>query len=128
MTTHHPSEDEFDASDASLTRFDLVREGARRDGVEIVHYAPRFPVPGTRAERRVVRTILFLFTVAFLAGLAFVVLYIAWPWKWTDENSISRLYTPVLGLSLGLALFAVGFGLVTWGKKLLPEEVSIQDR
>ena len=33
-----------------MTRFDLVREGARRDGVEIVHYEPRFPVPGTRGK------------------------------------------------------------------------------
>ena len=36
-------EPDFDVDDPSLTRFDLVREGARRDGVEIVHYAPRFP-------------------------------------------------------------------------------------
>ena len=41
---------EFDHTDPELTRFDLVREGARRDGVEILHYAPRFPVrPGRRA-------------------------------------------------------------------------------
>ena len=41
---------EFDLDDPDLTRFDLVREGARRDGVEIVHYAPRFPVPGSRVD------------------------------------------------------------------------------
>ena len=49
-----------------MTRFDLVREGARRDGVEIVHYQPRFPVPGTRAERRVERVIGLLFTISGL--------------------------------------------------------------
>ena len=61
MTTHTAAEEEFDAADPTLTRFDLVKEGARRDGVEIVHYAPRFPVPGTRAEKRIERLLAFLF-------------------------------------------------------------------
>ena len=44
----HVQDEDYDVDDPALTRFDLVKEGARRDGVEIVHYAPRFPVPGTR--------------------------------------------------------------------------------
>ena len=119
---------DFDVNDPDKTRFDLVKEGARRDGVEIVHYAPRFPVAGTRAERRITRAILFLFTVAALAGTAFVVVYIAWPWQYEEGANIHKLYTPVLGLTLGLALTGIGFGIVAWAKKLMPEEVSIQDR
>src|SRR6266511_3154162 len=61
---------ELDVYDPRLSRFELVREGARRDGVEIVHYAPRFPVPGTRAERRIERTIALLFLIAVTAGRA----------------------------------------------------------
>ncbi|GAB3859458.1 ubiquinol-cytochrome c reductase iron-sulfur subunit [Dactylosporangium cerinum] len=132
MTTHHPSDDEFDASDASLTRFDLVKEGARRDGVQIVHYAPRFPVPGTRAERRIERVLALLFLLTGLASTAFVVAYIAWPWKYGESDSTYRslypYYTPVLGATLGLALLTLGLGIVVWSKKLLPEEVSIQER
>ena len=33
-------EEAVDVEDPRLTRFDLVREGARRDGVEIVHWFP----------------------------------------------------------------------------------------
>jgi ubiquinol-cytochrome c reductase iron-sulfur subunit len=127
MTTHTDDVD-FDVNDPRLTRFDLVREGARRDGVEIVHYAPRFPVAGTRAERRVVGSIVFLFLLTGLFGLGFVIAYIWWPWEYVNGTSINKLYTPVLGLTLGGALAFLGFGIVTWAKKLLPEEVSIQDR
>src|SRR6266545_5397074 len=73
---------ELDVYDPRLTRFDLVREGARRDGVEIVHYAPRFPVRGTRAERRIERAIAMMFMLSGLAGTVFVVAYIWWPWEY----------------------------------------------
>jgi ubiquinol-cytochrome c reductase iron-sulfur subunit len=131
-TTHTAVEEEFDASDPTLTRFDLVKEGARRDGVEIVHYAPRFPIPGTRAERRIERLLAFLFLLTGLMSTAFVVAYIAWPWKYGEGNSTYRslfpYYTPMLGITLGLALLTLGLGIVVWSKKLLPEEVSIQER
>jgi ubiquinol-cytochrome c reductase iron-sulfur subunit len=39
----------IDLDDPSLTRFDIVREGARLDDIEIVHYEPQFPVAGTKA-------------------------------------------------------------------------------
>jgi quinol---cytochrome c reductase iron-sulfur subunit len=121
-------ERQIDVDDPTLTRFDLVREGARRDGVEIVHYAPRFPVPGTRAERRVERSIALMFLLAALGATGFVVLFIAWPWRYEPGSNASKLYTPLLGLCLGLALAGLGFGIVMWAKKLLPEEVAVQDR
>ncbi|GAA2328073.1 ubiquinol-cytochrome c reductase iron-sulfur subunit [Dactylosporangium salmoneum] len=133
MTTHTDAAVEpFDVSDPSLTRFDLVKEGARRDGVEIVHYAPRFPVPGTKAEKRIERVLAFLFLLTGLMGTAFVVAYIAWPWRYGhgDETyqKLYPYYNPVLGATLGLALLTLGLGIITWSKKLLPEEVSIQER
>ncbi|GAB3811650.1 cytochrome bc1 complex Rieske iron-sulfur subunit [Micromonospora zhanjiangensis] len=115
-----------DLDDPGLTRFDIVREGARRDDIEIVHYEPPFPVPGTKAERRVVRAITLLFLIAGLASLVFLVAYIWWPWEY-DKGSYG-FYTPILGVSLGIALLGIGFGILAWGKKLLPREVSIQDR
>jgi ubiquinol-cytochrome c reductase iron-sulfur subunit len=128
------TEPDFDAEDPRLTRFDLVREGARRDGVEIVLYAPRFPVRGTRAEKRITRTIKFMLTISVLAGTAFVVFYIAWPWRYepgsitSDHAVLSKIYTPILGVLLGLTLLMFGMAIITIAKKLLPEEVSVQDR
>jgi ubiquinol-cytochrome c reductase iron-sulfur subunit len=128
-TTQHPTEQsDFDVDDPRLSRFDLVREGARRDGVEIVHYAPRFPVPGTRAEKRVERTIALFFLLTGVAATAFVVVFIWWPWKWAPGTALGDFYTPMLGLTLGLALLGIGAGVVTYAKKLLPEEVAVQER
>ncbi|MGC9667251.1 ubiquinol-cytochrome c reductase iron-sulfur subunit [Planosporangium sp. 12N6] len=119
---------DYDVNDPKLTRFDLVKEGARRDGVEIVHYAPRFPVPGTRAEKRVERTIALLFVLTGLLGLAFVAAYIWWPWEYKPGSGIEKLYNTVLGVTLGGSLTCLGAAIVVWAKKLLPEEVSIQER
>ncbi len=126
MSTQTTSD--FDTDDPELTRFDLVREGARRDGVEIVHYAPRFPVPGTKREKRIERAIAFVFFITFAASIAFLVAYIWWPFQYKPGFPINKLYTPVLGITLGLVLLSLGVGVITWGKKLLPEEIAVQDR
>jgi ubiquinol-cytochrome c reductase iron-sulfur subunit len=118
----------FDVDDPELTRFDLVREGARRDGVEIVHYAPRFPVPGTRAERRVERAVASLFLLAGGAAVAFLAVLIWTPWEYERGANMSKLYTPLLGLTLGLMLAGLGFGVIVWAKKLLPAEVAVEKR
>ncbi|QSB16200.1 Rieske (2Fe-2S) protein [Natronosporangium hydrolyticum] len=129
VTSAAPAESrEVDIHDPRLTRFDLVREGARRDGVEIMLYEPRFE-PGSRAERRVVRVIAMLFLLAGAAATAFMVAYIAWPWQYeAGADALSKFYTPVLGVTLAIALFCVGAGIVAWTKKLLPHEVSIEQR
>src|SRR5579859_7319664 len=127
-TTHDTDTVDFDPAEPALTRFDLVREGARRDGVEIVHYRPRFPVPGTKLEKRVERSIALLFALAGLSALAFVAAYIWWPYTYVEGSNINKWYTPVLGFCLGLMLLCIGLAIVTWAKKLLPEEISVQDR
>src|SRR3982751_5979765 len=114
--------------DPQMTQFDLVREGARRDGVEIVHYVTNFPVPGTRREKRVERTIAGLFLLAGLAATAFVVAYIAWPYTYEEGAGPHKAYTPVLGACLGAMLLLLGLGIIVWGKKLLPEEIAVQTR
>jgi ubiquinol-cytochrome c reductase iron-sulfur subunit len=137
--THRPAETgselapggerELDLSDPRLTRFDLVREGARRDGVEIVLYEPRYE-PGSRVERRLVRLVAMLFLLAGAAGTGFVATYILWPWQYegADSTQLSGLYTPVLGITLGLTLLFLGAGIIAWVKKLLPHEVAIEQR
>ncbi|MBV1852548.1 cytochrome bc1 complex Rieske iron-sulfur subunit [Catellatospora tritici] len=116
-----------DLDDPNLTTFDIVREGARRDGIEIVHYEPQYPA-GSKGEKRMVRIVAFFFLLTGLAATAFVIAFIWWPWEYEMGSNPSKLYTPILGLTLGLALVGVGLGILTWGKKLLPHEISIQDR
>ncbi len=118
----------FDPDDPELTRFQLVQEGARRDGVEIVHYAPRFPTKGSRRERRIERAIAFFLLFSGLASLVFLVVYIWWPWKYEPGHVQAKWYTPLLGLSLGLALVCIGIAVITFAKKLLPEEIAVQSR
>ncbi|HYN95266.1 MAG TPA: Rieske 2Fe-2S domain-containing protein [Pilimelia sp.] len=129
QTTDSPSvTTAVDVDDEGRTRFDIVREGARQDGIEIVHYEPPFPVPGTKGERRLQRVVITLFLLTGLFATAFVLIYILWPWEYDRTAWAPNLYTPMLGLTLGLSLASVGFGIMTWGKKLLPHEISIQDR
>ncbi|MEH1168370.1 Rieske 2Fe-2S domain-containing protein [Micromonospora sp. CPCC 205539] len=132
MSTHteHPApqgREPLDLNAPGLTRFDVVREGARRDDIEIVHYEPQV-LPGTKAERRLTRVVAGFFLLTGLAATAFLAIYIWWPWEYAPGRGGDKFYTPLLGATLGVALLAVGFGILTWGKKLLPKEVSIQDR
>jgi ubiquinol-cytochrome c reductase iron-sulfur subunit len=117
-----------DVQDPRLSRFEIVKEGARRDGIEIVTYESQFPMPNSKAEKRVVRGIALLFLLSGAGALAFLVAYIWWPWQFELGHAISDYYTPVLGVTLAIALFALGFAILAWAKKLLPHEVSIQDR
>ena len=123
----HAAGDDFDVDDPALRRFDLVREGARRDGVEIVHYAPRLPA-GSRVEKRAVRSIALLISLSGLLAIAFVVAYTWWPWKYEPGMVASKFYTPILAATLGGSLFILGLAIIAWAKKLLPEEISVQDR
>ena len=123
-----PTADDFDVDDPTLTRFDIVREGARRDGVEIVHYEPRFPVPGTKVEKRIVRSIALLLVLSGLLAFGSVVSFIWWPFDYEPGQNASKLYTPLLGLGLGGSLVLLGLAVILWGKKLLPDEISVQDR
>jgi ubiquinol-cytochrome c reductase iron-sulfur subunit len=119
------------------SRFEYVREGAKtRDGVDIVYYEPNLP-PGSKAEKRMVRVVAFMLLLSGLLSLIFVAAYVWWPftdwpstggWKYEPGNSWSKGFTPILGLTLGLALFLLGFGVLVWGKKLMPHEIALQDR
>jgi ubiquinol-cytochrome c reductase iron-sulfur subunit len=129
MSTHPtPEAGSFDVDDAGHGRFDLVREGARRDGVEIAVYEPRFPEPGTTAEKRVVRSIALMFTLCGLFALAFVAAYTFWPQHYEPNGTWDKFYTPVLGITLGLALLFLGLAVITWAKKLFAVEVAVQER
>jgi len=125
---HGTAQAGVDLSDPALSRFDIVREGARRDDIEIVTYESQFSHPGSRQEKRIERVIAALFLIAGVCALAFLLVYILWDWEFELGNTLSDYYTPLLGLTLGVALLCIGFAILAWAKKLLPHEISIQDR
>ena len=134
MTTSHdggpatPTDAELD----EMTNEELVRLGTALDGVEVVHRPVRWPISGTRAEKRAERAVAFWFGIAGIAALAFVGVYLFWPWEYKpvteDGHILYTLYTPLLGLTMGLAILGVGLGAITYTKKFIPDEVSVQDR
>ncbi|NUS72583.1 MAG: ubiquinol-cytochrome c reductase iron-sulfur subunit [Corynebacteriales bacterium] len=126
MSETHGKPLDLDAED--VTRFDLVREGARRDGVEIAYYEPRFDPsePKGKREKRIERVIALMLLTTGVAATAFVVIYGWWDWKYELDGETDKWFTPLLGTCMGLALFGIGGAVITWAKKLLPKETSIQ--
>lgn len=113
-----------------MTPEETMLAGAEADGVHIVHRRNRFPIPGTKAEKRAERGVALTFAIAALAGVAFIVAFLALPYHWrmpgTPQNF--KFYTPALGGLLAVMLIFLGAGLVLWAKWLMPEEEAVQDR
>lgn len=114
-----------------MSTADLVRLGGQLDGVEVIY--SEMPVePGSAAEQRAERLVAAIFTAAGLSALAFVGVFLFWPWKQElpepGKYQYAVLYTPLLGLTMALALTLVGVGLVVWTKRLMPYEVAVQER
>jgi ubiquinol-cytochrome c reductase iron-sulfur subunit len=136
MSTHETAEvaggaKAVDPTDPNLTYREVLDEGLRRDEIEIVHYEPQFPVPGTKAERRIERLVAFLLVVTGLAAIAFVVIYVSplgQPKDYEFGSTAWDWFTPLLGGTLGLALLGLGLAILVYGKKLLPHEIAIQQR
>jgi ubiquinol-cytochrome c reductase iron-sulfur subunit len=132
MSGVEPKELPSEAQLAGMSRDELVKLGTSMDGVELVHHEDRWPVKGTRAERRAERLVALWFTIAALAGIAFLVAFIWWPWKYEDPDSndhiLYSLYTPVIGFTLGLSILGLGVGALLYTKKFIPEELAVQQR
>jgi ubiquinol-cytochrome c reductase iron-sulfur subunit len=110
----------------------LARLAAELDDVEIVHNAKKFPVPGTRAEKRAERSVALWFVISAIAAIGFIGFFLFWPYEYrapSDEGYIIyALYTPLVGATFGLSVLALGIGVVAYVKKFFPDEVSVQQR
>jgi ubiquinol-cytochrome c reductase iron-sulfur subunit len=127
-TGDKPTDDQL----ASMSTEDLVRLGGKMDGVETVLKEPRWPVEGTRAEKRSERTVAIWMLLGGILGLALLLAFLFWPWEYkpngVEGNFLYTMATPVYGLTFGLSILAIGIGAVLYQKKFIPEEISIQDR
>ncbi|MEO9140064.1 MAG: Rieske 2Fe-2S domain-containing protein [Jatrophihabitans sp.] len=128
----HGSEDEPLSADElrEMSIEDAMIAGSEADGVHIVHRRDRFPIRGTKAEKRAEQAVAACFAISALSGVGFIVAFIAIPFKWhlpgTPQNF--RFYTPALGGLMAAMLVFLGVGMVLWAKWLMPEEEAVQDR
>jgi ubiquinol-cytochrome c reductase iron-sulfur subunit len=115
-----------------LSTAELTALGGRIDGVEIVFHEERWPVPGTRAEKRSERLVALWLLVGGLSGLALMLVFLFWPWQYkpygVKGNLLYSWATPAYGITFGLSILAIGVGAVLYQKRFIPEEISIQDR
>jgi ubiquinol-cytochrome c reductase iron-sulfur subunit len=82
-----------------------------------------------RAARRSERTVALLFTISMLATVGFIASYVAFPVdKMVYIFPIGRISALnfSLGLTLGVALFAIGAGAVHWARTLM-SDVEVAD-
>ncbi len=132
MSGDKPTELPSEAELAEMSRDDLVRLGTKMDGVELVHYEEKWPVSGTRAERRAQRVVATWFMISALSGLAFLGVFLFWPWRYeaphTDGHLMHMLYNPLIGLFLGLSVVGLGVGALLYTKKFIPDEIAVQQR
>ena len=121
-----------DAELAAMSREELLALGGRMDGVEIIYKEPRWPVPGTKAEKRSERLVAYWLLLGGLLGLALLLIFLFWPWEYKPFGSkgefLYSLATPLYGLTFGLSILSIGIGAVLFQKKFMPEEITVQDR
>ena len=113
-----------------MTPEESMLAGTEADGVHVVHRRNRFPIRGTKAEKRAERGVALCFTLSALGGVGFIVCFVALPFKWHLPGTPQdfKFYTPALGACLAIMLLFLGIGMVLWAKWLMPEEEVIQDR
>jgi ubiquinol-cytochrome c reductase iron-sulfur subunit len=125
---HEPDE----AALAAMSHEELLALGGKIDGVDIVFKEPRWPVEGTKAEKRAERGVALWLLLGGVFGLALLVIFLFWPWEYKPkEDPDSLLYTlttPLYGLTFGMSILAIAVGVILFQKRFIPEEISIQDR
>ena len=81
-TSGHPGTETPSAEELrKLTPEQAMYAGAEADDIHIVHRRDRFPIRGTKAEKRAERGVAAAFAISGLAGLGFIVAFIALPYK-----------------------------------------------
>jgi ubiquinol-cytochrome c reductase iron-sulfur subunit len=121
-----------EAALASMSQQELLELGGKIDGVRIAYKEPRWPVEGTKAEKRAERSVALWLLLGGGFGLALLLIFLFWPWEYkpaeAQGNFLYSLTTPLYGLTFGMSVLSIAIGAVLFQKKFIPEEISIQDR
>ena len=117
---------------AKMSNDELARLGTELDDVTVAFRKERFPIANDPAENRAVRAVSIWFILGIVFALAFIAVYIWWPWQYKmlgeDGLWMYTLYTPLFGFCLGASIVCLGMGAVTFTKRFIPEEISVQKR
>ncbi|GAA1308747.1 Rieske 2Fe-2S domain-containing protein [Streptomyces sanglieri] len=94
-------------------------------------HKPRIQDIDERAAKRSERAIAFMFTLSMLATVGFIASYVVFPvdkivyiWPFGHVSALNFS----LGLTLGVALFAIGAGAVHWARTLMSDVEVADDR
>ncbi|AVZ72561.1 ubiquinol-cytochrome C reductase [Streptomyces lunaelactis] len=118
-----------------------VEQGAAHAAVEVAEdpfadpglpvHKPRIQDIDERAARRSERTVAFMFTLSMLATIAFIASFVTFPvdkivYIWPFGNVSALNFS--LGMTLGVALFAIGAGAVHWARTLMSDQEITDER
>ncbi|AKK03548.1 cytochrome bc1 complex Rieske iron-sulfur subunit [Corynebacterium epidermidicanis] len=116
----------------AMSNDELARLGTELDEVTVAYRKERFPIANDPAEKRAVTNVGFWFALAIVMALAFMAVYLFWPWEYKglgeDGKWVYTFYTPLLGVTMGLSILSMAIGVVQYQKKFIPEEISVQRR
>jgi ubiquinol-cytochrome c reductase iron-sulfur subunit len=116
----------------TMSQQELVALGGKLDGVETVFKEPRWPVEGTKAEKRAEHSVARWLLLGGGFGLALLVVFLFWPWEYRPReaagNFLYSLATPLYGFTFGMSVLCIAIGAVLYQKRFIPEEISIQQR
>ena len=70
-----------------MSREELLELGGKIDGVEIVYKDERWPVPGTKAEKRTERLVAYWLLLGGFSGLALLLVFLFWPWEYQRRTA-----------------------------------------
>lgn len=117
---------------SKMNNDELARLGTELDGVTVAYRKERFPIANDPAENRASRKVTILLALSILFGIAFIGVYLFWPWehKGLEEDGLwlYTIYTPLLGITSGLSITLLGAAIVAYTKNFVPEEISVQTR
>ncbi|MBP3087988.1 menaquinol-cytochrome C reductase [Corynebacterium sp. sy017] len=117
---------------ASMSNEELARLGTELDEVTVAYRKQRFPIPNDPAEKRASRAVAVWLVLGIISGLAFLGVYLFWPWRYKGLGDAGlwtyTVYTPLLGLTAGLTILSLGFAVVLYIKTIMPEEIAVQRR
>ena len=116
----------------SMSNEELAELGTELDDVTVAYRKERFPLDNDPEEKRASFSVGVWLTIGILAGLAFLGVYLFWPWQYQMKGHENfwyhTLYTPLLGVTAGLSVLSLGFAIIQYVKRIIPEEISVQRR